>query len=93
MGFSTQTWNIDVWNNSSLTRFEVFTAVKNQADVFWVVTPCSVATPLDLEDEDDKVLWNIGILPQHYMASQFETLDVSRSYLPCFRYLSGAVLQ
>jgi hypothetical protein len=24
-------------------RFEVFTAVKIQAEVFWVVTPCSVA--------------------------------------------------
>jgi hypothetical protein len=48
-------------------RFEVFRAVKIQDEVLCVVTPCS-----DVED-----LRNVGILPQHYTASQprSESLD------------------
>jgi hypothetical protein len=34
---------INPFNNTQDTRFEVFTAVKIQVEVFWVVTRCSVA--------------------------------------------------
>jgi hypothetical protein len=36
--------------------------VKIEVEFFWVVTPC--------EDEGSTDLWNVGILPQHYTASQ-----------------------
>jgi len=39
--------------------------VKIQVEVFWIVVPCSVA-----EDGGSKVIRNVGILPQHYTASQ-----------------------
>jgi len=38
-------------------RSEAFRAKKMKVEVFWVVTPCSVVV-------------GIGILPQHYTASQ-----------------------
>jgi hypothetical protein len=49
------------------TVFPVFTAVKIEVEVFWVVTPCSSNDP---EDGGSKVLRNVDILPQHYTASQ-----------------------
>jgi hypothetical protein len=63
---------------SSLVRFEVFTAVKIQVEVFWVMTPYSVVSrgPLCLhlhpEDGGSKVLRNVDIRPQRYTASQPE---------------------
>jgi hypothetical protein len=42
-------------------KFEVFMAVKIHAEVFWVVTPCSIVARPSV---------NIGILLQHYMVSQ-----------------------
>jgi len=45
-------------------------AVNIQVQVFWVVTPCSVVIGYQLEDGGSKVLWNAGILLQHYMVSQ-----------------------
>jgi hypothetical protein len=72
--------------NSGLHEFwcKIFTAVKIQVDVIWVVTPCSVMVhyqrfggPCCLhlqgevsEDGGSIDLWNVGILPQHYTASQ-----------------------
>jgi hypothetical protein len=50
-------------------RFDVFTAVKIHGEVFWIVTPCSVAVGYQ-EDGDNKILRNVGILPQHYKVSQ-----------------------
>jgi hypothetical protein len=47
-------------------RLEVFTAVKIPVGVIWVVTPCSVVE----EDGGSVYLRNVGILPQHYTASQ-----------------------
>jgi len=65
------------------TRFEVFTAVKIQVEVFWVVTPCSVAVGhqrfgggglcslhLYREAGGRKILRNDGILPQRFTALQ-----------------------
>jgi hypothetical protein len=52
---------------------EVFTAVKIQVDVFWIVTPANVVIdtkPLQKEDGASKVLRNVGILPQHHKESQ-----------------------
>jgi len=43
---------------SKIARFEVFMAIKIQVELFWVVTWCSV------------VVGNVGILSQHYTASQ-----------------------
>jgi hypothetical protein len=65
----------------STNRFEVFTAMKIQLEVFWVVTPCSVVLGkqrfrgpcrLHLQDEDGggMVPRNVGTLSQHYMKSQ-----------------------
>jgi hypothetical protein len=31
------------WATTSVARFEFFTTVKIQFEVFWIVTPCSVA--------------------------------------------------
>jgi hypothetical protein len=45
------------------TIFEMFTAVKIHVEVFWFVTPQS-------EDGGSKLLRNVGIIPQHYTASQ-----------------------
>jgi len=68
--------------------FIVLTAVKIQIEVFWVVTPCSVAVvysrfvescclcfqtgvaTIPLPDRGSMDLRNVGILPQHYTASQ-----------------------
>jgi len=64
------------------TIFEVFMAVKIQVKVFWVVLMCGVVgyqcfvwqfcLHLKGEDEDggSMVLHNVGILPQHYTATQ-----------------------
>jgi len=59
---------------------EIFTAVMFQAEVFWVVTPCNIVVryqrfgdPYSLQDPQDggsMDLRNVGILPQHYTASQ-----------------------
>jgi hypothetical protein len=65
----------------SLTRFEAFTVVKIQVEVFWVVTPCNVMVVyqrvrgpcyLHLHPADGSGidLRHVGILPQHYTASQ-----------------------
>jgi hypothetical protein len=58
-------------------KFEVFTTVKIQVEIFWVVTRCGhvveyklIGRPCCLEDESNKVLRNVGTLPQHYTASQ-----------------------
>jgi hypothetical protein len=50
--------------------FEVFTVVKIQDAVCWVVTPCSVAVGYNPEDGGRKVLRNFGTTLQHYTASQ-----------------------
>jgi hypothetical protein len=54
-----------------VAKFEVFTAVKTQVEVFWVVTLCSVSIfTLQREDGGSMVLRNVDILPHHYTASQ-----------------------
>jgi len=50
-------------------NFEVFTALKIQVEVFWVLTPRNAS-----EDGGDKVLRSDGILLQH-TASQLEDQD------------------
>jgi hypothetical protein len=58
-------------------KFEVFTAVEIEVEFLWVRTPRNVVVgynlstlrPLYLDDGGNKVLRNVGILPQHYMAS------------------------
>jgi len=50
-------------------RFEAFTAVMFQVEVFWVVTLHSVVVGYP-EDGGNVDLWNNGILPQHYTVSQ-----------------------
>jgi len=40
--FTVETVVVNDYNSSLHARFEVFTAVKIQVEVFWVVTPCSV---------------------------------------------------
>jgi hypothetical protein len=54
-----------------IARWRVQTTI--QVEAFRVVTPCNVVVggPCCLhhpEDGGSKVLWNIGILPQHYVA-------------------------
>jgi hypothetical protein len=41
----------DFSTRCNFTRFEVFTAVKIQFEVFWVVTPCSVVIGYHLQME------------------------------------------
>jgi len=50
-----------------ICEFEAFTVVMFQVEVFWVVTQCS-------KDGGTIVLWNIGILSNHYTASYPRTL-------------------
>jgi hypothetical protein len=54
----------------SRARFEMFSAMKIKFYAFWVVTTCSVVVGIEPEDGSTKVLRNIGILSQHYIASQ-----------------------
>jgi len=49
----------------------------SQVEDFWVMTPCSVVVgdqrfrgPCCLQLQGSMDFWNVGILPQHYMASQ-----------------------
>jgi len=60
---------------------EVFTAIKIQVEVYWVVTPCSVAVGyhrfegpccphFTLSFGGSKVLRNDDILPRNYTASE-----------------------
>jgi len=51
--------------------------VKIQIEVSWFVTPCSDVIGCQGEDGGSKVLWNIGILVQHYMASLLRELIYS----------------
>jgi len=60
-------------------KFEAFMAVMFQVEVFWIVTPCSAVAGYQSvrgpccfypEDRASLDLWNVGILPQHYKASQ-----------------------
>jgi hypothetical protein len=48
-----------------IASFEAFTAMIFLVEVFWLVTPCSVVVGGGIMD-----LRNVGILPQHYTASQ-----------------------
>jgi hypothetical protein len=67
--------------STACLRFKVFMAVKIQVKVFWVMKLCSVVVGYQHlregsclhfqgEVQDSKVLWNIGILLQNYIASQ-----------------------
>jgi len=49
-----------------MKRSEVFTAVKIRVEILWVTTPCSVVVGCQRSMD----VWNVGILPQHYTASQ-----------------------
>jgi hypothetical protein len=56
-------------------RFEVFTVVKIQVEVFWVVIPCSVAVRYQCfggEDGGRKVPKNVGI---HHNTTQCHNLE------------------
>jgi hypothetical protein len=73
-------WHLALLVSYCDVKFEVFIAVKIQAEVFWVVMLCNVVVgyqcfrgPCCLHLHQyggSKVIWNIQILPQHYMASQ-----------------------
>jgi hypothetical protein len=41
-----------------------------QVEVFWFMTPCSVTLGYQSEYGGSLDLWKVGILPQHYTASQ-----------------------
>jgi len=43
--------------------------MKIEDKVFWVVTPCTVVAGYQ-HFRGSMDLWNVGILPQHYTASQ-----------------------
>jgi len=49
--------------NLPYARFEVFTAVKIQVEIFWVVTQCSVVAGYQ------RFGGPCCLLPQHYMVS------------------------
>jgi hypothetical protein len=57
-------------------RLKQYRPLVFQVEVFWVVTPCSIAVEnpyclhLHPEDGGSMDLWIVGILPQHYTASQ-----------------------
>jgi hypothetical protein len=80
-------------------KFEIFTAVKIQVKVFWVVMPCSIVVgyqcfrPCCLNLQGDvggiMVLKNVGILPQHYMVSQ--PRRPQPEYKVEFIFLSGSI--
>jgi len=61
-----------------------------QVEVYWIVTPCGVAVGYHIhpEDEGSKVLRNVGILPQHYTASQTRRPRLEFSP-PCKRHISN----
>jgi hypothetical protein len=74
----TEAFSATMWNKN--VRFEVFMVVKIEVELFWVMTPCSVAVrylvPEDLaasafrmKDGGSKLLQNVGIV-HHYIASQ-----------------------
>jgi len=56
----------------------VITQYMAQVEVFWVVMPCNLVEGYHCfggtwclpEDGDNRFLWNVGILSQHYMTSQ-----------------------
>jgi len=67
--------------NHNYARLEVFTPMKFQVEIFWVVTPFSTVVwyqrfkgpcclHLHPECGGSMELWNVGILPQDYTASQ-----------------------
>jgi hypothetical protein len=66
-------------------RFEIFTAVKIQFEVFWVVTPFhrSMLPPSSLHPEDggSKFIRNVGILLKFYTASELRRLRHKYFYL------------
>jgi hypothetical protein len=63
-------------------RFDVFTAVRIKFEVFWIVAPCSVMVGEHrAEDGGKMVLRNVGILPQHYTASQPKRPQIVSSLL------------
>jgi hypothetical protein len=51
--------------------------VKIKLDIFWVLPPPSLGWLLP-EDGGSMNVWNFGILPQHYTASQPVDLDLKR---------------
>jgi len=72
------------WTYVQVARFEVFTAVKIQVEVFRVVTPCNVVIvyqrfggpncfTLHPEDKGNMDLWNVSILAQHFIAPLYKT--------------------
>jgi len=69
--------------------FEFFTPVKIQVEIFMVVTPCSFVVGyqrfrgswcLHPENEENMYVWNVGILPQYYTASQSIRPQLEISY-------------
>jgi len=59
------------------TRFEIFTAVEIQVEVFWVVTACSIVVGYQCHRGPNCLHFHVEdggsmafILPQHYTASQ-----------------------
>jgi len=53
-----------------------------QAEVVWVMTPCSVVVGYQYDEDGGSMdLWNVGILPQHYTASQLRKLRLETSLL------------
>jgi len=63
------------FNTYCYASFKAFKAVMFQAEVFCFATPCSFRGPscLTLQDGGSMDLWNAGILPQYYTASQPRT--------------------
>jgi len=60
----------DQRNRAINARYEAFTAVTFQVEVFWHVTRCVAASILHPEDGGSTVLRNVGILPQQYTTPQ-----------------------
>jgi hypothetical protein len=53
-------------NSNLIQRFEVFTAVEIQVEVFWVVTPCSVVVGYQSFRVKMEAAWNCETLLSYY---------------------------
>jgi len=83
-----------MWLYSTYAKFEAFTAVIFQAEVYWDVTPCNIAVgyqhfrgpcffPLQGADVGGMDLWNFGILPQNYTSSQQRRVRIEMLNIIC----------
>jgi hypothetical protein len=78
-------WNQRCW--TFLLYYQLDNSLRPQVEIFWFVMPCSVVvgyqrfrSPCCSEDGVSMNLWNVGILPQYYTASQPRRLKMEAAW-------------